>query len=103
MARLTELNEQIEELQEKVDSYEYDINDFEESYKELLNEEGKIVISGITFDPSYVLQELDPVAYREGLLNYADAVYEEGQDQYLNDLQYEIDQLLKELEELTEE
>lgn len=102
MARLTELNKQIKELQEKIDSYEYDPYNFEEDYREFLNEGGKVIIAGITFYPSDIL-EMDPIAYKEGLLNYADAVYEESQDKDLNDLKMILKQLLEELKEKMKE
>ncbi|QDH85404.1 hypothetical protein [Proteus phage vB_PmiP_RS1pmA] len=45
-----------------------------ESYRELLDEcYSEITIAGCTFEPSRVLEELDPVAFRQGYLDYADA------------------------------
>lgn len=45
-----------------------------ESYRELLDEcYSEITITGCTFEPSRILEELDPVAFRQGYLDYADA------------------------------
>jgi hypothetical protein len=45
-----------------------------ERYDEVLNDcEGPIMVGGITFDPSYILKELDPTAYRCNVLDFMDA------------------------------
>ncbi|QDH85459.1 phosphonoacetylaldehyde hydrolase [Proteus phage vB_PmiP_RS8pmA] len=46
-----------------------------ESYREFLDGcYSGITIASCTFEPSEVLEELDPVAFRQGYLDYADAV-----------------------------
>ena len=46
-----------------------------ESYRELLDEcHFGITIAGCTFEPSRVLEGLDPVAFRQVYLDYVDAV-----------------------------
>jgi hypothetical protein len=45
----------------------------EEQYDEMLNEEGEIKISGIRFDRSEILKELDPTAYECGYEDIRDA------------------------------
>ena len=45
-----------------------------EMFDEMLNEEGEIVIAGITFDRAYILKEMDPIAYDEEFSNWADAM-----------------------------
>lgn len=57
---------------------------------ELLDMEGDIEIAGITFSKSYILKELDPIAYRELCSNQADSMIE--------DLQYDLDRLDPELD-----
>lgn len=43
-------------------------------YNEMLDEcYDKYSIGGMTFYPSEILEELDPVAYRSGYLDYADS------------------------------
>lgn len=43
-------------------------------YREFLNEvEEEVIIAGCTFSPSVILEELDPVAFRCGYLDYANS------------------------------
>lgn len=42
----------------------------ETSFRELLDEEGGVVICGITFDRSNILKNMDPIGYAESLDNY---------------------------------
>lgn len=45
-----------------------------EVYRDLVNEyEPTVVVQGMEFDPAVVLEELDPTAFRQGYLDYADA------------------------------
>lgn len=45
-----------------------------EMYREFLNEVyPEVTIAGCTFYPDSILEELDPVAYRCGYLDYADS------------------------------
>lgn len=46
-----------------------------EAYREFLNEiEPEVAICGCTFEPSAILEELDPIAFRCGYLEYADSL-----------------------------
>ncbi|AGZ17247.1 hypothetical protein PM16_02 [Proteus phage PM16] len=46
-----------------------------ESYRELLNElYPRITITGCTFEPSEVLEKLDPIAFRQCYLDFADFI-----------------------------
>lgn len=46
-----------------------------ESYRELLDEcYSGITITGCTFKPSEVLEKLDPIAFRQGYLDFADFI-----------------------------
>ena len=38
----------------------------EEQYDEMLNEQGDVMVCGMTFDASRILKELDPIAYSCG-------------------------------------
>ena len=42
----------------------YTDEELEDIADNLLDEEGDIIIAGIHFDPSHILKELDPIAYR---------------------------------------
>jgi len=47
---------------------------FEEIYNDMLDEVyGTLKICGLEYSCSRTLREIDPIAYREGLLNYADS------------------------------
>lgn len=46
-----------------------------EAYREFLNEiEHNVTIAGCTYDPARVLEEVDPIAFRCGYLDYADSM-----------------------------
>ena len=44
-----------------------------EAYDEFLDEEGEIDVAGMTFYPSTILKECDPIAYRCGFADWLDA------------------------------
>lgn len=85
----------IEELRAEIENYEVDPYDFEEQYCDLLDECGPVKIGNLEYDSSHVLREVDPIAYRCGLIDYADSIE-------LDEIQ-EYRELLEELEELEEE
>ncbi len=49
----------------------------EEMVDELLDSEGDVVIGNLTFSRSQIVKELDPIAYREIMLEMADAHIED--------------------------
>ena len=49
----------------------------QEMVDEMLDMDGDVVIAGITFSRSYILKELDPIAYREIMLEMADSHIED--------------------------
>lgn len=50
------------------------LDDAESFYDNMLDEEGRVVIAGITFDRSYILREMDPIAYRCGFNDFMDSM-----------------------------
>lgn len=45
-----------------------------ESFDDSINESwGEVRLAGLTFQPSEILRELDPIAYRTYLLDYLDS------------------------------
>jgi hypothetical protein len=48
-----------------------------EMYDESLDSEGPLTLAGLTYSRSYVLREVDPVAYREGFNGFVDYLYED--------------------------
>ena len=84
-----------EELEKEIENFELDPDDYKDNYKEMLNEEGPVKVCGLTFDPAYIVEELDPTAYRCGLIDYVDAIDKDDDPKYRA--------LVDELEELEEE
>ncbi len=71
-----------------------------ESYNELLDDAyPEVRIAGVTFEPHRVVEELDPIAWREGFLNWLDAENytidideaDEDDDEYDPDGEDEVD------------
>ena len=64
--------------------YEYDL---EERFNEMLDEiYGTVSVAGIEFGASRVLEELDPIAHRTAMLDYADSLMrEEELDEWSED------------------
>jgi transcription initiation factor IIE alpha subunit len=100
--KIEELKRLIEAQKEKIDTYEIDPDEYEESYCEAMDEQGEISISGLTFAPSRIVKELDPVAYRCGLVDYVDSIDVDESEEY-QALKEELEDLENELEELEEE
>ena len=57
----------------------------EEMVDELLDSEDEVVVAGIRFSRSAILREMDPIAYRQVVLEMADNL--------IADLQYELESL----------
>ena len=65
-------------------------------YDEILDDcEGEIMIAGVLFSPSYILKELDPIAYREGVLSLIDSIEEEDDPESLDMLDDYMLEILK--------
>jgi len=45
-----------------------------EMYDEMLDEQGIIKIGNLEYYPSYVLEKVDPIAYRVGFSDFLDAM-----------------------------
>ena len=93
---MKELIEKIKETLTEIENFEIDSDEHEESFKEMLDDcEAKISILGVEYAPTYVLQCIDPIAYREGLLNYVDGLEVEDDPDYK--------ELVESLEEMKDE
>jgi len=100
MKTIPEIKEEIKVLQDQIDNFELDPYDFEDSYREFLDEmEGDIKVAGITFQASRIIEELDPTAFRCGLLDYIDGIDPKDSEDY-QALVEELEQLESELEEM---
>ena len=82
---------------------ELDPDDYEDEFDESLDESiPEIEIGSLTYSPSHVLKNVDPVAYRCSLNDFLDSLDVEDSDEY-KALQEEIDQLQSDIEELENE
>lgn len=50
-----------------------------EAFNVMLDEENVVEIQGVNLHPSYVLREMDPIAYQQELLNYLDILVSDKQ------------------------
>ena len=101
-AAIKEKKAEIKAKEKEIDGFELDVDDYEEQYKEALDEEGPVVIAGMKFDPSYALKELDPTAYRCGLVDYVDGL-DKNDDAGYKALEEELETLTDELSDLENE
>lgn len=120
---LKDTERDLDEAQTAVDTFEMDEDHYEDHYCEMLNEDGYIIIGSLRFSPSDVLKEMDPTAYRLGLLDYVDGLdidddpdYEilkenlqeleedkERTEELIEELEEELEKLEEELEDLQNE
>ena len=120
---LKDTERDLDKAQTEVDNFEMDEDHYEDQYCEMLNEDGDIIIGSLRFSPSDVLKEMDPTAYRLGLLDYVDGLdidddpeYErlkenleeleedkERTEEMIEELEEELERLEEELEDLQNE
>lgn len=86
---------------DELQNFTVDPEDYEEEFCDFLDEE-EIHIGSITFLPSEVLKEMDPVAYRYALQEWAENLDIESLDEYVEIVE-RIEELEEELNELDEE
>ena len=48
--------------------------DLENAFCDAMDQEGPVTIMGVSFDRSYILKEMDPIAYDTELANFFDAM-----------------------------
>ena len=94
-----ELIARIEELRENMANFELDESDYEEQFRELLDEcyEG---LFGIP--PSRIMEKCDPIMYACELSNYVDSLDKE-QDAGYSSMVEELEELENQLEDLDSE
>ena len=56
---------------------QYSEADIEDMFDEMLDEEGDIHIGSLTYSPSWVLKQVDPIAYRTGINELEDSLMED--------------------------
>lgn len=100
--QIAALKKQIADLENKIDNFEIGEDKYDENYDEWLDEiYGEIMIGNISFLPSRILKELDPIAYRCGFSDYIDSLDIEDDEEY-QELQTELEEAKEELAELEE-
>ena len=102
-AKIAELTAQAKALQFQIDNFELDPDDYAEQYEEMLDEcHGDFM----GMNASYILKEMDPVAYRCGLLDYLDNL-DQDEEKMNNDecleLFEELEEIKSKIEELEDE
>jgi chromosome segregation ATPase len=106
---IAELKQNLIEAQKKIQNFDPNPADFEELFNEALDEQGDIKIGNLTYSPSHVLKQVDPTAYRCGLIDYTDSVFTDNPSAYpeykeledeIADLESKISDLESELEEM---
>jgi len=102
MSKLELLEDRLAELEEIRDELELDPDDYEEKYCEMLREtSGKIKIGALEYDADYVLEKIDPTAYRVGLVDYLDSIEIEETKEYQK-ITEEMERIQGEIAELEE-
>lgn len=92
-----EIETRIAEIEDELKYFEIDPEDYEEQYCEMLDENGPVIIGSLTYPPSHVLAQVDPVAYRCGLNDYVNGLNVEDDPRY-QELVEELEELKNELE-----
>ena len=100
--RKTEIENRIAEIKKKLYNFEIDPNKHEDSYRECIDEQGPVIVAGIKFTASRILEELDPIAYRCGLSDYVDSLDITDDEEY-KELESELAELEEELADLESE
>ena len=99
-AKIAELAQQAKALQNQIDRFELDSEDYTEQYDEMLDE-----VHGdfLGMNSSYILKKMDTTAYRCGLLDYLDGLDQDDEkmenDDYAEWME-ELEEIESEIEEL---
>ena len=100
---IRKMQSQIADKEKQQNQIELDPDDFADQFDESLDESiPEIEIGSLTYSPSHVLKNVDPVAYRCGLNDFIDSLDVEDTDEY-KELEDEIDQLKSDIEDLESE
>ena len=96
MRSLDEIQADIEAKQSEIDNFELDVDDYILEYEQVIDDNNNVVIDGIEYLPSSVLQEIDETAFNEGLSNFVDSMDKQDNLEYCQ-LQEELEKLENEL------
>ena len=98
-AKIAELAAQAKALQNEISSFELDPDDYIDQYDQMLDE---CYGDFLGMNASYILKEMDPTAYRCGLLDYLDGL-DQDEEKMDNDDYAELIEELEEIESKIEE
>lgn len=100
-AKITNVNQQIEDKQKEIDRFEYSCTEAE--YDEFLDEiEGSVTVAGMEFYASDLLKSCDPVAYRCSKNDYESNFDLDNCEEYI-ELKDELETLEDELSDLEDQ
>lgn len=95
-----ELIEQIKNLKNEMENFEIDPYKHEDAFKDMIDDiDGPVVIAGLKFTASRILEKLDPIAYRCSLNDWVDSL-DKGDDKDYQELQEKLEELEADLEDL---
>jgi hypothetical protein len=78
--------------------------DVEQIYRDMLDESGpEVHVAGLSFMPSRVVEELDPVAFRCGVCDYVDSLVGESLSDEIDGNHYNLEEVNEILEEIESE
>ena len=104
---IRKMQAQITDKEKQQEQIELDPDGYEDQFDEMLDDSiPEIEIGCLTYSPSRVLKNVDPVAYRCSLNDFVDSLDVEDSDEYkalqseIDDIQDEIDQLQSDIEDL---
>ena len=98
-AKIAELEQQAKALQDQIDNFELDPDDYADQYDEMLDEAHGDFLG---MNASYILKNMDTIAYRCGLLDYLDGL-DQDEEKMDNDECLELFNRLEEIESEIEE
>ena len=99
-SKIDAIKAEIENKQHEIGSFEYKVS--EEDFNNYLDDEGSVNVCGMTFFPSDILKNCDPIAYRCAKADY-ESNYDLNDAEEYNDLKEELEDLESELEDLESE
>lgn len=99
MRSIQDIKNDLAEAIAKCDAWEIDADDPQviALYDDMLDDSGPVNIAGLDYDVSHALKQVDPTAYRCGLLDYIDGLDERDFAEY-QELMEAVETLESELE-----
>ena len=96
---IEDLTEQIRDKQEQLGDIELDVDEYEESYNDMLDDCYPELFNIL---PSDILRQCDSIAYRCGLIDYVDSIDIRDTNEY-QELEQEIEDMENELSDIEDE